>query len=140
MEDPTNLLAVLLAAVAAMAIGGLWYGLLFGKSWMNMMGYTPESMRAMKLSPAAAMGIQAVLALLMMYVLAHGIIFGIAFTGIGGIEGGVMGAFWYWLGFVVPLTAAPFLFENKTWKLWAFNAAYYFVTLMVGGAIIGALP
>lgn len=140
MEDPTNFVAVLEAAVIAMVIGMLWYGPLFGNPWKRMMGYTPESMKAMKMSPGMAMGIQAVLALIMMYVLAHGIVFGIAFTGIGGIGGGMMGAFWYWLGFAVPFTAAPYLFEDKSWKLWVLNAAYYLVTFLVAGALFGAFP
>ena len=140
MDITINYYAVLLAAVAAMVLGMLWYGPLFGKQWIKMMGYTPESMKAMKLSAGAAMGTQVVLSLLMMYVLAHAIIFGIAYTGIGGAVGGMLGAFYYWLGFVVPLTASSFLFENKTWKLWAFNAAYYFFTLLIAGAILGAWP
>lgn len=137
MEIVINYWAVLAAAVASFVVGMLWYGPLFGKQWMRMMGYTPESMKAMKLSPGAAMGIMAVLALLMMYVLAHAIVFGVAYTGIGGVAGGMMGAFYYWLGFAVPLTAGSFLWENKSWKLWAFNALYYLVSLLIAGAILG---
>lgn len=137
MEDPANIYAVLAATVAAMVLGTLWYGPVFGKQWMAMTGMTKESMKAMKLSPAAAMGFMAVLTFLMMYVLAHGIAFGNIATGMSGVEGGMTGAFWYWLGFCVPLTAGAFLWENKTWKLWVFNALYYLVVLLVGGAILG---
>lgn len=135
---PINYLAVLASTLVAMALGTLWYGALFGKQWMAMMGFTSESMKAMKLSPGAAMGTMAVLSLLMMYVLAHAVVFGIAYTGIGGAVGGMMGAFYYWLGFVVPLTASPFLWENKSWKLWAFNASYYLISLLIAGAILGS--
>ena len=138
MDIVINYYAVIAATVVAMALGTLWYGPLFGKSWMRMMGFTPESMKAMKLSPGAAMGLMLVLSLLMNYVLAHAILFGIAYTGIEGIVGGMMGAFYYWLGFIVPLTASPFLWENKSWKLWAFNALYYLITLLAAGAILGA--
>lgn len=140
MEDPVNYIAVLGATVATMILGALWYGPVFGKPWMRMMGFTPESMKSMKLSPGAAMGIMAVLSLLMNYVLAHGIVFGNAYVGTSGIEGGMTGAFWYWLGFCVPLTAGVFLWESKSWKLWAFNALYYLVALLVAGAILGAWP
>jgi len=137
MEIAINYLAVLTATIVAMGMGTLWYGPLFGKAWMRMMGFTPESMKAMKLSPLAAMSIMAVLSFLMMYVLAHAILFGVAYTGIGGVIGGMMGAFYYWLGFALPLTAAPFLWENKTWKLWLFSASYYLVALLIAGAILG---
>jgi len=38
-----NFGAVLLAAVAAFAVGSLWYGLLFGKPWREEMGMTAAS-------------------------------------------------------------------------------------------------
>ena len=38
-----NYLAVLAAAVSAFLLGGLWYGPLFEKAWMDASGVTPES-------------------------------------------------------------------------------------------------
>ncbi len=138
MEDPTNILAVLASAVFAVVLGGLWYGPVFGKMWMKLIGMTPEKMKAMPLSPVVAMLGGLITAFLMAYVLAHGIIFGNAFTNMSGIEGGVTGAFWYWLGFAVPLTGGAFLWEGKSWKLWVLNAGYYLVSLLGMGAILGA--
>ena len=138
MEDPANLYAVLAATVASMILGTLWYGPVFGKLWRHLEGLSLEDMKSMKLSPAAAMGLMAVLSFLMNYVLAHGIAFGNAYTGMSGAEGGMTGAFWYWLGFALPLTAGSFLWLNKSWKLWAFNAGYYLVALLVAGAILGS--
>lgn len=37
-----NYLAVLGAAMASMALGALWYGLLFGNTWVGLSGMTPE--------------------------------------------------------------------------------------------------
>lgn len=37
-----NLYAVLAGGVAAMIIGGLWYGPLMGKTWMDLTGFKPE--------------------------------------------------------------------------------------------------
>jgi len=73
----------------------------------------------------------------MAYVLAHATVFGIAYTGIGGAVGGMLGAFYYWLGFAVPLTAGSYLWEGKSIKLWVLNAGYYLVSLLVMGAILG---
>jgi len=36
-----NYLAVFIATIASFVFGWLWYGPLFGKAWMRMMGYTP---------------------------------------------------------------------------------------------------
>lgn len=138
MEDPTNILAVLASAVFAVVLGGLWYGPVFGKMWMNLTGMTPEKMKAMPLSAPVAMLGGFITAFLMAYVLAHGIIFGNAFTHMSGIEGGMTGAFWYWLGFAVPLTGGAFLWEGKSFKLWVLNAGYYLVSLLGMGAILGA--
>ena len=48
MFSDVNLLAVLAAAVATMVLGAIWYGPLFGKSWMSAHGYTPEKLAGMK--------------------------------------------------------------------------------------------
>jgi|GEM_PF-3896784 len=54
MEVTINYWAVLGAGVAAVLIGFLWYGALFQKPWMRLMGFTFESMKAMKMTPMAA--------------------------------------------------------------------------------------
>ncbi|MBP6860322.1 MAG: DUF1761 domain-containing protein [Candidatus Pacebacteria bacterium] len=126
MEIEINYLAVLAAAVAVMVIGTLWYGPVFGKPWRRMMGYTPESMKAMKLTAGQAIAGGIVTALLKAYVLAHvAVMFGAQ-----GFEGAFMLAFWMWLGLVMPTLASGFLWENKPFKLFAFNAAHGFVELL----------
>jgi|CXWL01.1.fsa_nt_gi hypothetical protein len=140
MEILINYWAVLGAVIANMVIGTLWYGPVFGKVWMRMTGITAEGMKSMKLSGPQAMLGMLVLAFLMNYVLAHAIVFGSAYTQIYGAVGGMTGAFYYWLGFAVPLTAGSFLWEGKSWKLWILNAGYYLVTLLLAGAILGTFP
>ena len=39
-----NWLSVLAAAVSSFLVGGLWYGPLFGKAWMNAFGFTEEEL------------------------------------------------------------------------------------------------
>jgi hypothetical protein len=138
MEVPINYLAVLISAIAAVVIGGLWYGPLFGKMWMKLAGISKEGMKSMALSPLQAMVGGFIVSFLMAYVLAHGIVFGNAYTNMSGMTGGLMGAFWYWLGFIVPVTAGVFLWEGKSAKLWLLNAAYYLVSLSVMGAILSS--
>ena len=40
-----NVWAVIVCAIANMALGFMWYGPLFGKQWVAMMGWTPEQMK-----------------------------------------------------------------------------------------------
>jgi len=42
MERKTNWIAIVVAAVAAMVIGFLWYGPLFSKPWMAAYGFTMD--------------------------------------------------------------------------------------------------
>lgn len=48
MSNKTNWLAIIVAAVAGMAIGFLWYGVLFQNQWMAGNGITMEGDKAFK--------------------------------------------------------------------------------------------
>lgn len=139
MAPEINLVSVLIAGVVSVVLGALWYGPLFGKKWRSLIGMTMEDMKAMKMSPLTAMIGGTITALLMAYVLAHGIAFGNAYLGTSGIAGGMQGAFWYWLGFAVPLTGGAYLWEGKSVKLWVLNAGYYLISLLLMGAILGGM-
>jgi hypothetical protein len=132
-----NYLAVLASAIASMVIGALWYGPLFGKQWIAMMGWTEEQMNSAK---AKGMGksyaLMFVGSLLMAYVLSHAIIFASDYLAIFGLSAGLTAGFWNWLGFIAPVTLGSVLWENKSWKLWMLNNAYYLVTLLVMGSIL----
>ena len=56
MAPPVDIsyLAVLVAAAAAMAIGFLWYGPLFGNQWKKLMNFTDKGMKEMKMTPVQA--------------------------------------------------------------------------------------
>jgi len=36
---------ILIATIASFIFGFLWYGPLFGKQWMNLMGFTKKSIK-----------------------------------------------------------------------------------------------
>jgi len=136
MEVNINYLAVVSAAVASMVIGFLWYGVLFKKQWVSLMGITAESMARMKVSVNKAYLIQFIASLVMAYVLAHALIFASAYLGAEGVSAGVAAGFWNWLGFVVPVTLGIVLWENKPWSLWLINASHYLVSLVVMGVVL----
>lgn len=136
---PINYVAVLVAALAQMALGMMWYGPVFGKQWMAMMGFSKDSMKSMAMTPIKAMIIGFIVALIMSYVLAHSIVFASTYLQITGISAGLQGGFWNWLGFIAPVTIGAVLWEGKSWKLWFLNAAYWLVALCMMGAIIALL-
>jgi hypothetical protein len=139
MGVPINYWAVIVAAVVQMVLGFLWYGPLFGKTWATLMGFTPEKMNEQKTKGMTVNYIiMALGALLMSYVLAHGLIFGNTYLHMAGATSGLQGAFYYWLGFIVPVSLGTVLWEGKPWKLWFINAGYYLVGLGLMGMILSA--
>ncbi len=134
---PVNYLAVLASAVLSMVIGSIWFGPLFGKQWMKLMGMNKESMKGMKSGDMAKLyGIQFVGSLVMAFVLAHALVFAAAYLYVTGISAGLQAGFWNWAGFVAPVTLTAVLWEGKSWKLWLLNNAYYLVLLCSMGVLL----
>lgn len=128
-----NFLAVLAAAVAAMALGALWYSpLLFGKQWVRLMGWGEVVPPSAKKSAAKGYAIQLALSLVTAYVLAHFVFVWGAATASEGLALG----FFVWLGFEVPVMMGAQLWEGKSWKLFAINASYQLVALLVAAVIL----
>ncbi len=139
-----NCWAVLIAAIANMALGFAWYGPLFGKQWVAMMGWTKADMEkgrekmqkdGWKTYLLAFAG-----SLMTSFVLAYVITFLGAYFYIGGIAMGMVTGFWMWVGFVVPVTLSTVLWEGKSWKLWFLNTSYYMFAFMIMGAIVSLWP
>jgi hypothetical protein len=137
MDVPVNYFAVVASAIAAMVLGYLWFGPLFGKQWAHMSGVSMERMQKGGMSSYLIMFAGA---LLMAFVMSHSLIFASSYLGEVGISAGLMSGFWNWLGFVAPVSLGIVLWESKPWKLWAINAGYYLVVLCVMGIILSLWP
>ena len=134
---PINYLAVLVAAVANMVIGSIWYGPLFGKKWVKLQGWSKDDMEKMKEKGMSKTYLLAFVgSLLMSFVLFHALVFAATYLNASGINAGVMAGFWNWLGFVAPVTLGMVLWEGKSWKLWFLQTGYYLVSLCVMGIIL----
>jgi hypothetical protein len=136
MEISINYLAVAAAALANMVIGSLWYGPVFGKQWKAMMGFTDDDMRKMPLTAGQAIAGGIVTALVMSFVLAHD-----AFAWMKVMPGGELSfafqlAFWIWLGYVATTHIESWLWEGKSFKLFAFNSTRSLVTLFAMSLIL----
>lgn len=134
---PLNYVAIAAAAVANMILGSLWYGPLFGKTWMKLSGISMGHMNAeMKKQITISYTIMAIGSVVMAFVMAHSMVFAMSYLEITGVSAGVQGGFWNWLGFVAPVTVGTVIWEGKPWKLWFINAGFYLVSLIVMGIIL----
>lgn len=137
ITPPINYVAVLVAAVAGMVFGFLWYGPFFGKTWMAIMGFSKESMEQAK---AKGMGktyaLMTLGTLVMAYVLAHALVFASTYLQVTGVSAGLTAGFWNWLGFVAPVHMGEQLWGGKPWKLFVINAGYHLVALLLMGVIL----
>lgn len=142
MSDvPVNYLAVLVAAIASMALGFLWYGPLFGKPWAAMMGYkidSPEAKKDMQKKAMPGYIASFIGALIMAYMLSHMITFSSSYLQTEPLIAGLSTGFFSWLGFIAPVTVGTVFWDMKPWKLWFINASYWLALTLVMGAIIGA--
>ncbi|MBI4044454.1 MAG: DUF1761 domain-containing protein [Candidatus Diapherotrites archaeon] len=139
-EVIVNLVAVFVAAIASMVVGFIWYSpMLFGKPWMELMGYGSKNMEQMKKGVMKMYALSFIGSLVMAYVLFHSYVFANAFFGIDKFTAGLMTGFWSWLGFVAPVQYTEVMFGGKSNKLFLINTGYQLVSLLIMGAIIAIL-
>lgn len=125
-----NMVAVIVAAVVNMAVGAAWYSpSLFGKEWSKLIGRKLEDM---KKNAGMGYGVSTVGALVESWVLAHFV----AYAGSTTAVDGAMTGFWLWLAFVAVTMAVGTVFAGRSWKLWRIDAGYFFVVLLIQGALL----
>lgn len=126
-----NHLAVLVAAISMFVLGGLWYGPLFGKAWMDANSFTDQDVE--KGNPAKQYGLSLLFAIIMAYNLA-------AFLGDSGttMVWGATAGFLAGFGWVMLGVAVISLFEQRSWKYILINGGYMTVAFTLMGLIIGA--
>lgn len=127
-----NWLAIIIAALANMVIGFLWYGTwAFGKSWIKLSGRTMgEGMQ-----PGPLYALTAVAAVVQAITIAW-------FVGQTGANSGAAGAIvglYIGMGIVAAAMFAEVLFAGRHPRLFAIIAGYSVLALVVQGAIIGFL-
>lgn len=127
--ETVNYLAVLVAALMAFIIGGLWYSLLFEKSWMKENNFDKEALK--KGNMGKIFGGAFIFSLIISFVLA--LFLGPERNAMVGASAGFMaGLFW-----VATAMGITYLFERKSLKLFLINAGYHVITYTVMGFILG---
>ena len=125
-----NWLAIIIAAVANMVIGFLWYGTwAFGRSWMQLSGRSlGEGQQPGPLYALTIIG-ALVQAIAMSWFAAQ--------TGANSGSAGALLGLFVGLGFIAPAMFADVLFAARPARLYAITAGYQVLAAVVQGAIIG---
>lgn len=127
-----NLVAVVLAAVAAFVFGGVWYGML-GRHWMAALGKTEAELtatgRSMAVLFALTLAAELGVALMLAGLLAH--------LGHVTLYGGVISAALLWAGLVFPVHLVNYGFQGAPWSLAMVDGGHWLGVLLVEGAILG---
>ncbi len=126
-----NFLAVISSAVILWLLGAIWYSpALFARPWMALLGITPDPSKRKGL--VGGMIASFIGDLLMALVLAHFIAWSHGAT----IGWGAFVGFVSWLGFIAAPNFAQGIYENRPFKLFLINAGYWFVGLLIVGALL----
>jgi hypothetical protein len=129
-ELSLNFVAILVATVAKMALGALWYSnVLFFKPWIRMSGTSEAQVRQ---GLGKALVVDLIGSFLMAFVLAHTIKWSDATT----VPQGLMVACLNWFGFVAVATISSVTYERKPFALFALNSGYLLVSMLIMGAIL----
>lgn len=132
-----NYYAIAVCAILSMVIGSIWYGPLFGKKWAQIIGATAQDAEARKKMQKAAgplYGIQFVLSIFQVWVLAYYIV--------GWKDAsGLTNALWIWAAFVLPTVAGSSMWNNDSnaikWSRFLIQTGYQLILFAVYGIILG---
>ena len=126
-----NHLALLVSALVLWLLGAAWYSpVLFAKPWMAMLGIDKNAANRKTMIPgmiASFIG-----DLILSFVLAHVLGWAGASTFGWGAFIGVL----VWLGFFVGPALPQGIYENRPFRLFAINAGYWLVGLIVVGGLL----
>lgn len=123
-----NLLAILVAAAAGFLVGGIWYGPLFGKTWMNENGFNEEELK--KANMLKIYGLTFAFSVLSAVFLGH-----LLAAVQAGTRATMMISTGIALGYIAPAIGTNYLFSRKSGKLFAIDAGYWVVFYAAMGLV-----
>ena len=135
-EIKIELSAVIVAAVAKMALGAVWYSpKVWGAKWLALMGWNEKELKGRQKHLSRAYGVTFAGALLLAYFLAHCVAYMQAKTP---AYGALVGA-WVWLGFVATTSLSAYLFDGRPLKLYLITQGYELVVFALMGVILAVM-
>jgi len=135
-----NIIAIVVAAVAAFIIGFLFHGPLFGKLWMRLADVHPtgnekfSDMWGQMLLNLLANIVTAGVISLLFWILFSSPLMGPSAVS-DALRGAIWGA-WVWLGFVVTSSSMEVIWMKGSVKLWLFECLASLVSFAAMGTII----
>lgn len=137
MDIDINYLAVVVATIMAMLIGGIWYAkAVFGGPWMKLVSLDEE--KATKQMPITMMTML-VGAFIKAWTLAYIVSLASDFYEDSSFfQNALVSALAIWFGFIVVHVITVNMFELRPFKLSLINLGNELVTMLAMGAIIGA--
>jgi hypothetical protein len=127
-----NWISIGAAGVSAMAVGFLWYGPLFGKTWIKLTGKSEAELMKNAKNMIGMYATTFVAALVQAYVLS-------VFLDLANVTDTVSAiqiTFWAWLGFTAATMWSNYLFSGKSTNLYLFDAVYFLVSLGTMAAVL----
>ena len=129
-EIQINYLAVGISALLPILIGTLWYSpLLFGRSWTEAHGYSPEQMRSMS---ARALPVSVLSYIVMALVLAVLIAYG----GVSTAQQGALLGLLVWVGFLATLGLTSHVYSERPWSIYCIDASFQLIYIASMGATL----
>jgi hypothetical protein len=127
-----NYLAVVVAAIAYMALGALWYSpALFGRAWMRLIGKSKEQIAA------DFKAINYLWAIIAAFLASYGIARLMLWTGLSGVGEAIKLALLVGVSFVLAAMWVNDSFEARPRALTLVNVAYHVAGLIVAAIILG---
>lgn len=128
-----NYPAVIVAAIVHFMIGGIWYGVLFGTKFIELIGWSPQKVEEMGNQNHTKEYVLAfATSFVLVYILAHFV----QYTKARGVLDGMQTGFWLWLGFIATTQLSTVVFEGRNLGLYLLNVGYQFVACLLTGAIL----
>ena len=124
-----NWWAIIAATVAAFALGGLWYGPMFGKAWLVALGKEEGD-----LEPSPRPFVIAAVATLVTCIVVAALMQSLGLSGLltGALFGLVVG-----VGLIITATATDSGFCGSSLNLWLIQSGYHVAYCVLMGGIIG---
>ena len=131
-----NYWAIIVATLAGMIVGALWYSpLMFSGTWLRLIGKTSDEIRDEGYGQMVAMATAIVGAVITSYVLALVIN---ASSGSPDLVDGLVIGILLWVGIVAVQNLIGTVFQGRPMRLWILDSGNQLVTFALMGLIIGA--
>jgi hypothetical protein len=128
-----NWVAILVAAIVSFIFEALWFSV-FMNQWLAGIGRTMEWLVGNGLNPAIQYGTAIICSIIAAAVLS----ICIQASGEQTARRGILCAIVIWFGFIATSWAKAYIFEVRTFQIYAIYTGYSLIDLMLMGAIVGA--